>query len=145
MDSCLVFQGIIYLFLMEKVRSKHLHTTAHLNSTSEVNDARSICAERLRPMLTIRIVQDLFFWKVSWALAPEDPLEIIAHVCEQEYLAQSAISRTEALGCMILGAESVIYLYLYGVRVYMYKDAPVLSRIISNSIKTSNTYKLSQG
>lgn len=69
MDSCLVFQGINYLFFMEKnvgkVRSKHLHATAHLSSTNEVNDALSICAERLRPILTIPIVQDLLFWKVS--------------------------------------------------------------------------------
>lgn len=118
--SCLVFQGIIYLFLMEKnVRSEaNICTVLYIwAAPNEVRDAWSICAERLRPMLMIPIVQDLLFWKVLWALALEDPLEIIANVCEQEYLPRSAISRTEALVCMIPGAECVIYLYLYDVYI----------------------------
>lgn len=72
-------------------------TSARLSSTNEVNDAWSICAERLRPMLTIPIVQDLSCWEVSWALALEDPPEIIDSVCEQEHLPQSAISREKSL------------------------------------------------
>lgn len=42
---------------VRKVRSKHLHTTAHLSSTNEVNDAPSTYIERPRTELLIPIVQ----------------------------------------------------------------------------------------
>lgn len=80
-------------------------------------------------MVVMPYFQNLL-WKVSWALAFEDALEIPAYTCEQEYFPQSAISRTETLVCMVTGVETVIYLvFMY----CMYKEVPFVSETVGDS------------